>query len=126
MDILTPAITILSYIVTIIAIIMALLIFISVCFSDIIVKKMATKIKEKRREVIKIQLQDFSLYIQLFVSVGISFMLFSLSQKGVYVIGGFLIGLSFILMGFLFLFWKYMPLRNKMYQYYNSKKKSTK
>jgi len=127
MSILTTIITILSYIFVITAGVLVLFIYISLMFSEKITKWRADKIKEKRKEVIKIMLQDLSLFIQVAIGLGIALVLFSLSLKGLLVmIWGFL-GLILIVSAVFLLYWRYLPLRNKMYEYYNketSKKKN--
>ena len=126
MDVLTTIMTILSYVLVIIGICLVLIIYISLFWSKFIIKKISDKIREKRKEVLKIQLQDQSLFIQLSAGIGISFILFSLSLKGAMALSFFLIGLSATTISVILLFWKYLPLRNKMYKYYTSKKRDKK
>lgn len=118
MDVLISIITILSYIIVILAIILTAFIYISFLCSDIIVKKLADRIKEKRKEFIKIALQDISLFIQVTIGIGISLLLFSLSRTGVEVMAWGFLSLICITTAVFLIFWRYLPLRNKMYKYY--------
>ena len=118
---LTIVLNITSYIVIILAIILTLFIYISFLFSDKIVRWRANKIKEKRKEVIKIMLQDISLFIQITFGVGAAVLLFSLSREGVQILTFGLMGLVCLTTGIFLLFWRYLPLRNKMYGYYLKK-----
>jgi hypothetical protein len=119
----TQVITISSYIVTIFAIILVLFVYGSLLWSKFIIQKIANTIKEKRREVIKLRLQDFSLYIQLSAGIGISFMLYALSLEGNNIAGFFLLGLIGITTSIFLLIWRYEPLRDKLYEGYNTKTK---
>lgn len=115
--------TILSYLVLALAIILTLFIYISFLFSDRIIKWRVSKIKEERREVIKIALQDLSLFSQLSVGIGIALLLYSLSSEGVQVMTWGLMGIVAITTGIFLIFWRYLPLRDKIYNDYNKKKK---
>jgi hypothetical protein len=110
-----------SYILVIITILLAIFIYATFIFSDKIVKWKTSKIKETRREVIKIILQDLSLFIQVCIGIGISLLLFSLSKTGVQVMLWGFLGIVMMTAGIFLIFWRYIPLRNKMYETYNKK-----
>lgn len=121
----STAITTASYILVGIIALLVIFIYVAVIFSDKIVKWRASKINEKRKEIIKILLQDWSFFIQIFIGLGASLILFSLSRTGVEIMTWVLFGLILIAAGFFLLFWRYLPLRNKILADYDKVKYPT-
>lgn len=121
-EIINLIITIFSYVLVVLAIIFTLFVYISFLWSHKIIEWRMKKIKEKRKEVIKIVLQDLSLFIQISIGIGIALMLFSLSRHGAEVLAWFLFGLIGITTGIFLLFWRYLPFRTKLYALYGIKK----
>ncbi len=122
MSLSTLIITILAYIIVIFAFVLWFFVYISILFSDKITKWLASKIKEKRKGVINLGLQDLSLLIQLAVGIGIAVLLFALSKTGVQAASFMLMGLIGIATGIFLLFWRYLPLRTKMNSLYATRK----
>jgi hypothetical protein len=122
MEILIFIIKILSYLVVILAIALIIFLYVSLIWYDRITKNLTKKIKENKKEVIKIILQDLSLAIQLSVGFGTALILFALSLTGIESRSFLLFGLIAITTGIFLLVWRYVPLRSKIYSYYNQTK----
>jgi hypothetical protein len=125
MEILSLIITILSYLLVIFGIILIIFIYFSIFWSDIIVRKLSRKINVNgKKELVKLELQDISLFIQISISIGVALLLFSLSRVGVQIMVWMLFALISITTGIFLIFWRYLPLKVKMYEHYNSNKKN--
>jgi len=78
----------------------------SIFFSDneLILKKIS--LKKEKEKIRNIYLQDYSLKIQIFVSMALAFILYSISRTGILAFNLFLIGIVFLDLTFVYL-WKY-------------------
>jgi len=110
--------TILSIVAFILIIIFTILIFITVVLSKKIINFRLQMIKEKRKNILNNALQDLSLYIQLCIPLGITFILYSLSLTDVAKLGWGLMGLVMIIVGLFLLFWRYEPIKIKLREQY--------
>lgn len=102
----------------ILIIILTIFIVFSVLWSNIIIKHRTKKITEKRKEILKIALDDVALYIQLSVALGVALLLYSLSLEDLRRISWGLFGLVCSATGIFLLFWRYVPLKNKLIEQY--------
>ena len=99
-------------------IILTIFIAFSVLWSNVIIKRRIKRIKEKRKEILKIALQDVSLYVQLAITFGVALLLYSLSLKDITMLSWGLFGMVGIATGIFLLFWRYLPLKNKLMEQY--------
>ena len=114
----TEILNLLFVISFILIILLTIFIVFSVLWSNIIIKHRTKKIKERRKEVLKIALGDVSLYIQLCVGLGIALLLYSLSLEDIRRITWGLFGLISSATGIFLLFWRYIPMKNKLMEQY--------
>lgn len=121
MGLLINTLNLLFWISFLLIIILTGFIVISAFLSKKIVKHQMEKIGEKRKEVMKIALQDLSLYIQILISLGVAFLLYSLSLKDIIKLSWGLIGLAFLSVGMYLLYWRYTPLKNNLFNLYSKK-----
>lgn len=102
----------------ILIVILTFFIVFSSIWSRAIIKWRTKKIIEKRKEILKIRINDISLYVQVSLGLGIAFLLYSLSLEGIKKIGWGLFGLILEAIGTFLLFWVYSPFQNKLREQY--------
>jgi len=103
-----------------------ILIFVTTLLGHKIIKYRVKKIKENRKEYLKIILQDRSLFIQVLFGFGIALLLFSMSLQNLKSLGFGLMGLILIFVAFFILYWSYLPVRFKLVDRYIKEKNKIK
>jgi len=115
---LAETLNLLFVIAFILIIVLTIFIVFSVTWSDLIIKHRTKRITEKRKEVLKIASNDVSFYIQLSIALGVALLLYSLSLEDIRRISWGLFGLISLATGIFLLFWRYVPLKNKLIEQY--------